>query len=160
MPVPELPGHPHPRLLPGELPGRTAGTPPWTLVPRPTVPRSAQRSARARPSEIPVPFGMVSKGRAKALPLVVSRGSRGEIRNPPGNLSWEAREDILLIRKEYPLASRRPSSAAPHARQGGNLRRHAESSCPTGYPTHFPSRPVGGTPPRPKGAHPPSPGRG
>ena len=67
-------------------------------------------------TETPRIPGMVSKGRAAALPLVVSRGSRGEIRNPPGNLSWEARGDILLIRKEYPLASRRPSSAAlrPH----------------------------------------------
>ena len=79
-------------------------------------PVSAQRSVRARLPEIPCDPGMVSKGRAAALPLVVSRGSSGgKFEIPPDNLSWEARGDILLIRKEYPLASRRPSSAALHA---------------------------------------------
>ena len=46
-------------------------------------PVSAQRSVRARLPEIPCDPGMVSKGRAAALPLVVSRGSGGEIRKPP-----------------------------------------------------------------------------
>ena len=52
--------------------------------PVPTSPvKRAQRSARARLPEIPCDPGMVSKGRAAALPLVVSRGSGGEIRKPP-----------------------------------------------------------------------------
>ena len=64
----------------------TLRTPPWPPIPRPNVLRNGPRT-----------LGMVSKGRAEALPLVVSRGSRGVIRNPPGNLSWEVRGDILLI---------------------------------------------------------------
>ena len=82
--------------------------------------------------ESPVTPGWFPKEGPQPFLWSFQGGSGREIRNPSQNLSWEARGDILLIRKEYPLASRRPSSAAPHARQGGNLRRHAESSCPTG----------------------------
>ena len=112
--------------------------------------------------ESPVPFGMVSKGRAAALPLVVSRGlSGGKFEIPPDNLSWGARGDILLIRKEYPFASRRPSSAAlPPTRAGisggtpylGHGLRRPNSvpefgaSVKSSYPTKFrrsePSRPL------------------
>ena len=51
--------------------------------PVPTSLASAQRSARARPPEIPRTLGMVSKGRAAALPLVVSRGPGGKSEIPP-----------------------------------------------------------------------------
>lgn len=122
MPVRYLPGHPKPRLPQTKMPCMTAG-PPSSVPPQKNTP------VRLRTG--------VSKGRATALPLVVSRGSRGKNTGlppqtsaafavgkgeaaecvsrcplgsgegygacddaiPPGNLSWEARGDILLIRK-------------------------------------------------------------
>ena len=55
--------------------------------------------------------GKKSKGRARRpfLCVVLRRVWEGN-RNPSQNLSWGARGDILLIRKEYPLASLRSSS--------------------------------------------------
>ena len=64
---------------------------------RPGVPLPRLSSFVSRPNvPRPPPRGFQRRG-PQASPLVVSRGSRGEIRNPPGNLSWEARGDILLI---------------------------------------------------------------
>ena len=54
---------------------------------------------------------MVSKGRARGPFLWSFQGGHGgKFRNPPVNLSWGARGGILLIGKEYPLASLRSSS--------------------------------------------------
>ena len=86
IPVPELSGNQYPRLPQKQRPLDDLTHPALAPIPRPNVLRNGPRT-----------LGMVSKGRAEALPLVVSRGARGEIRNPPGNLSWEARGDILLI---------------------------------------------------------------
>ena len=79
-------------------PGMTAGTPPRTPVPRPNVPRNARSEAPAPVLlSSPVPFGKVSKGRAKALPLVVSRGLsggklQGSHHKPAQRLRWEKEE--------------------------------------------------------------------
>ena len=74
-------------------------------IPRPTVPRKPR-------SPVPPP-GWFPKEGPKPFLWSFQGGSGREIRNPSQNLSWEARGDILLIRKEYPLASRRSSSALP-----------------------------------------------
>ena len=69
-------------------------TPP-ALIPTPPSPLVPTSPVTPVPPSTP-PRGFQRRG-PQASPLVVSRGSRGEIRNPPGNLSWEARGDILLI---------------------------------------------------------------
>ena len=128
-------GDEHPMLvrdLPGHLPTSSpANQNTWNdrrhqslhlPSPVPTSPVSAQRSAHAlRPPQGPNLLSLVIPGwfpKEGPQPFLWSfqGGSGREIRNPSQNLSWEARGDILLIRKEYPLASRRPSSAAlrPH----------------------------------------------
>ena len=70
-------------------------------------PQGAQRSARARLSEIPrnPRKSFQRKGRSPSFGRFKG-GQGGKYEIPPDNLSWEAREDIFLIRKEYPLASR------------------------------------------------------
>ena len=72
MPVQDLPGHPHPRLPQTKTPGMTAGTKASLFRPPSQRPPQARSEAPVLLSS-PVPFGIVSKGRAADLPLVVSR---------------------------------------------------------------------------------------
>ena len=86
--------------------------------PVPMSPASAAKRPRLSFGKSPVTVtpGWFPKEGPQTFLWSFQGGSGREIRNPSQNLSWEARGDILLIRKEYPLASRRPSSAAlrPH----------------------------------------------
>ena len=117
--------HPHPRLPQTKTPGMTAGTKASLFRPPSPVPTSFV-------PESPVLFGMVSKGRAAALPLVVSR------RVWEGN-SKSLPESFLGSARGYSFDSKRISSRKPPTFVGGSpstqgvaLPRHAGSSCPTG----------------------------
>ena len=71
-----------------------AGTPLWASVPCPNVPRK-------RAAKYPRPFPgnnsrMVSKGRAEALPLVVSRGLSGGKSKSPLTIFLGKREGIFF----------------------------------------------------------------
>ena len=131
MPVQDLPGHPHPRLPQTKTPGMTAGTKASLFRPPSQRPPQARSEAPVLLSS-PVPFGIVSKGRAAALPLVVSR------RVWEGN-SKSLPESFLGSARGYSFDSKRISSRKPPTFVGGSpstqgvaLPRHAGSSCPTG----------------------------
>ena len=130
MPVQDLPGHPHPRLPQTKTPGMTAGTKASLFRPPSQRPPQARSEAPVLLSS-PVPFGIVSKGRAAALPLVVSR------RVWEGN-SKSLPESFLGSARGYSFDSKRISSRKPPtfvgspSTQGVALPRHAGSSCPTG----------------------------
>ena len=131
MPVRDLPSHPHPRLPQTKTPGMTAGTKASLFRPPSQRPPQARSEAPVLLSS-PVPFGIVSKGRAAALPLVVSR------RVWEGN-SKSLPESFLGSARGYSFDSKRISSCKPPTFVGGSpstqgvaLPRHAGSSCPTG----------------------------
>ena len=137
-PVRDLPGHRQPRFPQSGVLGKTAGTPSRASVPRPNVPRK-RAAKRPRPvsSKSSVTFGKVSKGRAAALPLVVSRRVWEGNRNPSQNFSSGVWGCILSIWKEYIPRCRQASLAPPGPRpapaadpQAADLRRHLRRGAP------------------------------
>ena len=102
-----------------KTPGITAGTPPPSTVPRKT------RSPSTPPSGFP-------KGASAPF---------GRFKGVPGENTKSPRESFLGSARGYSFDLKRISSRKPPtkvggspARQSGNLRRHAGSSCPTGCP--------------------------
>ena len=124
MPVQDLPGHPHPRLPQTKTPGMTAGTKASLFRPPSQRPPQARSEAPVLLSS-PVPFGIVSKGRAAALPLVVSRRVWEEN-------SKSLPESFLGSARGYSFDSKRISSRKPPIFVGGSPRplgRGPHASC-------------------------------
>ena len=107
------------------------------LVPRLNVLRNcAQRSARARFPEISRDPGKVSKGRAEALPLVVSRGSGGKFEIPPEFFFGGLGVYSFNSERIHPQRQRAPARS-PHRPPRGRQK-----------PTGFPGTPGGVSEPR------------
>ena len=113
MPAPELPGLPRPRLPQGREPGRTAGTPLPSSVPRPTVLRKrAAKRPRPVPQKRKTPVRLrtgVSKGGPQP-PFGRRRGLGAESKRPQ-NFSSGVWGCILSIRKEYTPSGSGPKPA-------------------------------------------------
>ena len=149
MPVQDLPGHPHPRLPQTKTPGMTAGTKASLFRPPSQRPPQARSEAPVLLSS-PVPFGIVSKGRAAALPLVVSR------RVWEGN-SKSLPESFLGSARGYSFDSKRISSRKPPTFVGGSpppqgaahqaSDRRIKPRMPSGQATKHPCHPPAGRPP-------------
>ena len=87
----------------------TAGTP--SPGPTPSVKRAAKRPRPSSPAgpQPPIPrnLGMVSKGRAEALPLVVSRGRQGENHRAPTAKFCGGKRRNSGMREPVPFGQRR-----------------------------------------------------